>query len=221
MALIIVTLLSLIVAAVMSVAAWRLAREERRRSEARVAALAADIDEGQHSPVNVSERFLADEQSGTLARPLRALVIGVLVVGGGLALGVLAGGSPESAATLTPSATEAAVASPPELVALEHERDGDRLIVRGVVRFSSEADLAELSAVLSVLDGRGMVTASGQAPVSSPPPQSSAVPHLESTFVVVAEGARDVSRYRIGFKRNGHPVAHVDKRQNGVVAELP
>ena len=41
--LILVTLLSLTVAAMMSIVAWRAVRSERRRSEARVTALAADI----------------------------------------------------------------------------------------------------------------------------------------------------------------------------------
>ena len=59
MALIITTVTSLIVAAVMSVIAWRLARDERRRSEARVATLAADILGERPSPVHVSDRFFA------------------------------------------------------------------------------------------------------------------------------------------------------------------
>src|SRR5438105_1460359 len=44
--LILVTLLSLALAAVMTVLAWRLAREQRRRSDARVAELAAEIHGG-------------------------------------------------------------------------------------------------------------------------------------------------------------------------------
>src|SRR5439155_5224719 len=41
--LLLVTLISLLLAVIMSVIAWRVAGEERRRSDARVAALAADI----------------------------------------------------------------------------------------------------------------------------------------------------------------------------------
>ena len=44
MILILVTSLSLILAATMAAVAWRLSREERRRSQARVATLAADLD---------------------------------------------------------------------------------------------------------------------------------------------------------------------------------
>ena len=41
-----VTLTSMLLAAIMSVVAWRISGEERRRSEARVAALAAEIHDG-------------------------------------------------------------------------------------------------------------------------------------------------------------------------------
>ena len=41
--LLLVTLTSMLLAAIMSLIAWRAAGDERRRSEARVAALAADI----------------------------------------------------------------------------------------------------------------------------------------------------------------------------------
>lgn len=54
--LVLVTLLSLTLAAVMTTLAWRLAREERRRSAARVAALAAEIHNARglsdHDPVH-------------------------------------------------------------------------------------------------------------------------------------------------------------------------
>ena len=81
MALIIITVVSLVVAAVMSVVAWRLTRDERRRSEARVSALAADIHGEGASPVHVSDSFFAEERSRTPGSPFRALAIGVLVVG--------------------------------------------------------------------------------------------------------------------------------------------
>ena len=42
--LIVITAISLVVSITMSAIAWRLAREERRRSRARVAVLASDLD---------------------------------------------------------------------------------------------------------------------------------------------------------------------------------
>src|SRR5438874_1515081 len=59
--LILVTLLSLTLAAVMTTLAWRLAREERRRSDARVAALAAEI----HSEPRLSEATALDRLHAT------------------------------------------------------------------------------------------------------------------------------------------------------------
>ena len=63
MFLLLVTLLSMLLAAIMSVIAWRIAGDERRRSDARVAALAADIHDGAPAPASaapcaVVDRFL-------------------------------------------------------------------------------------------------------------------------------------------------------------------
>ena len=38
---------------------------------------------------------------------------------------------------------------------------------------------------------------------------------------VTVPGVSDVSRYRVGFKSNERIVAHVDRRNHGVTAELP
>lgn len=223
MALIITTVISLIVAAVMSVVAWRLARDERRRSEARVATLASDIRGEGPSPVHVSDRFFAEGQARTPSNPLRALAIGVLVVGSVTALVVFAAsGSRGGSVAAAPTAADAPAPAPLELVALRHEREGDRLIVRGVVRSSNRADVADLIAVVSVLNHRGDVAASGQGFVTGAAPVSThGAADVESTFEVTVPGVHDVSRYRVGFKSNNRIIAHVDRRARGVTAELP
>ena len=237
MALLITTVLSLIVAAVMSVVAWRLARDERRRSEARVATLAAEIHGEGPSPVHVSDLFFAEAQARTPGNPFRALAIGAVVVGSGIALVVFASGSRGSsvagpgvaginainAIDLVPAATHATVPAPLELLALEHERSADRLIVRGVVRYSTRADVADLTAVVSVLNHQGDIAASGQALVTGarPAPFTSGAAGVESSFVVTVPGVTDVSRYRIAFKSNERIIAHLDRRDHGVTAELP
>ena len=95
MRLLIITILSLAFAVAMSVVAWRLAREERRRSEARVEALAADIHETggeeRSSPVPVNGLFTAEMRPET-SPPFRALAIGVLFVGSVLAAIVVGAG---------------------------------------------------------------------------------------------------------------------------------
>src|SRR5471032_1228641 len=60
MLLLIVTLVSMLLAAIMSVVAWWLAVDERRRSDARVEALAADIHDG-----DIHERAAPDFDAAT------------------------------------------------------------------------------------------------------------------------------------------------------------
>jgi len=174
--------------------------------------------------VQVSESFFAAERSRTPGSPFRALGVGVLVVGSGIALVVFASGSPRrslagapTAAPAPPVAT-AASAAPLELVALGHERTRDRVIVRGVVREGTVRDVANLIAVVSVLNHEGDIVASGQGLVTG----ARAVPAgVESTFVVTVPGARDTARYRVAFKSNEHVIAHLDRRDHGVTAEVP
>ena len=228
MALIITTVLSLIVAAVMSVIAWQLARDERQRSAARVSALAADIHGEGPSPVHVSDSFFAEERSRTPGSPFRALAIGVLVVGTAISLVVFASGSPRRSVVAAPTAATGTVNTvaaapkapdaPLELVRLGHEREGDRLIIRGVVRYPAGTDVANLAAIVSVFNHAGDIAASGQGLVTGTRPGAAGV---ESTFVVTVPGVRDVARYRVAFKSNERIIAHLDRRDHGVTAELP
>ncbi len=107
--LIVVTLLSLAIAGAMSIVAWRVAGEERRRSEARVAALAADIRSSDADVDLPLETAVADAPTSgsmfTFIQPVTALprlatviLAGVLVVGAGAALLVALGRSGDVAA---------------------------------------------------------------------------------------------------------------------------
>src|SRR5438874_9085566 len=93
--LILVTLLSLALAAVMTVLAWRLAREQRRRSDARVAELAAEIHGGRdrdlplhHVAPVVTSHNLFDAAAGQAAPPSRrtAVIVGAVAIAGCAAL---------------------------------------------------------------------------------------------------------------------------------------
>src|SRR5439155_15689110 len=93
--LILVTLLSLALAAVMTVLAWRLAREQRRRSDARVAALAAEIHSGRdrdlplhHVAPVVTSHDLFDAAAGEAAPRSRkmAVIAGAVAIVGCAAL---------------------------------------------------------------------------------------------------------------------------------------
>jgi len=135
---------------------------------------------------------------------------------------VFASGSRGNSVAAAPTTADAPAPAPLELVALKHQRDGDRLIVRGVVRRANRADVADLTAVVSVFDSKGDVAASGQAFVAAAAPASTrGAAGVESTFVVTVPGVHDVSRYRVGFKSNDRIIAHIDRRDRGVNAELP
>jgi hypothetical protein len=239
MPLLIVAVVSLIVAVVMSVVAWRLARDERQQSAARVATLAAEI----HGPgpgeardfewprVQANDHLFAGAEVRTPGNPFRALAIGVLAVGSVVALVVFASGPRGSVASDIPGAPggttmpagATATVPPLELVSLGHEQSGDRLIVRGVVRYSTRPELADLTAFVSVFDRQGDIVASGQAVVTGARPAvfTAGAAGVESSFSVTVPGVTEVSRYRVGFKSNDRIIAHIDRRERGVTAELP
>lgn len=235
--LMVVTLASLIVAATMSVVASRMVREERRRSEARVATLAADI-RGEDVPRAAateparSAGLLLREEEGavatagdlfatTQAMPARSrlpvfVVIGALVVGTVAAMAVVftGAGAGSSAAIDTRSGhaqtpAVAASSAPLELVALGHERDADGLTVRGVLRNpTTGAQVRQLTAVVLLFNHEGGFVGSGRAPVQA----TTLEPGSETTFVITVPAASGVERYRVSFRTDDHVVPHVDAR---------
>ncbi len=232
MILILVTSLSLILAATMAAVAWRLSREERRRSQARVATLAADLD--------FDLRTNAGDQRGRgRALPVRAaaagpgrglppvLTIGVFAVATALALIVAtsrAGRSvaePVAAQARLPDAgltTRSAPESVPlELTALTHERDGDGIVVRGVVRNpSTGVDQDGIAAVVFVFTRDGAFLASGRSALAGPV----LAPGSETPFVVTVPHATEVGRYRVSFRSEQRVVPHVDRRERSPIAHI-
>jgi hypothetical protein len=233
--LLVVTLVSLLLAVAMSIVAWRAAREERRRSEARVATLAADIQAavaapavGLRSEPRLRAIAHAERPSGDLfaANPSsassRSLVVGgvgLFVFATAAALMVALTGATRSSTTPpvqtvqtesnSPPASSPAIALPLELVALGHQRDGDRLIVRGVIRNPSSGGRTDrLTAVVFVFDRDGGFITSGRAPIEP----AVLPPGGESTFQVSVPGAADASRYRVSFRSESGIVQHVDRR---------
>lgn len=236
MTLLLVTLVSMSLAAIMGIVAWHSSREEGRRSEARIAALAAEI----HDEPAGSQA--AAEPSGDLfaARPpARAGLRFATVAAGGLfvcasaaALAVVSsnasGPAPGSAvhdrsiqtapanAERRADASNAAAAVPIELVALGYERDGDRLIVRGIVRNpSSGAPLDRVTAVVLMFKEDGGFLGSGRATVESP----ALGPGGETAFAVTVPGAHAVGRYRVSFRSEDRIVPHIDRRSRDQNAE--
>ena len=232
MFLLIVTVTSMLLAAIMSVTAWRIAGDERRRSDARVAALSAEIHDGDdagrvlwdppHSRVQqdpadsqldpACSALFATPPRRSASRPFAIAGAGALVFGAAAAIAIVSGrglGHAPGHAGMAAVTAAAPTALPLELVALGHERSGDQLTVRGVVRNpASGAGMAGLTAVVLVFTPDGGFAASGRAPVDA----AALGPGTESTFVVTLPRAGDAARYRVSFRTGDRLVAHLDRR---------
>jgi hypothetical protein len=229
MTLLAVTLISLVIATAMSVLAWRLMRDERRRSEARIAALAAEIHEQDatvavagHDVTAVTELPFGDNPStvagamfaATQPLPSRFRLFGAVAAGAvvvAAVVGTLVAVS-DGPSSPVPAAREAAAPAkeiPLELVALGHEREVDRLTVRGVVRNpAAGAQMHQLTAVVLLFNHEGGFIASGRAAVEG----SDMAPGAEKTFVVTVPAGADIGRYRVSFRSDDQVVPHVDRR---------
>jgi hypothetical protein len=232
MILLLVTSGSLILAATMAAVAWRLAREERRRSQARVATLASDLDLEMRPDGEVTasggELFRTQQQGDARSRFAAVLTIGVFAVATALALLVTMGragqsvseptavkAQPPDAGFTTRAATESA---PLELMALTHEREGDGIIVRGVVRNpSTGVDQGRVAAVVFVFTRDGAFLASGRSALAVPV----LAPGAETAFVVTVPNASEIGRYRVSFRSDDRVVPHIDRRERGPIAHIP
>ncbi len=224
-----ITIVSLIVAFVMSVATWRLTREEKRRSAARVAALSAAADDAapiiaasakpaikapwSPPPSSSSEPvpthatgFLGatdtPHEGGSRQRSLAfAAVVLFLVLSGGLAWKMSAPRG-TTAQALGPNA-------PLELVSLTHERHDNKLAVSGLVRNPINGKpIDRLSAVVFLFDRAGTFVTSSRATVDFLKLGAGD----ESPFVVSLDAPDTVSRYRVSFRTDEGLVPHVDRR---------
>src|SRR5262245_5018400 len=144
------TILSTLAAIVMGAVAWRATRDERLRSAARVAALAreihtpgmaaaaapeADFDlRPDATPAEARDLFAAAPVTSSGSHYGLALAIAGFVLVSAAAIAVVLSGASPGASAASSSANAPVPSAPLELVALGHERDGDRLTVRGVVR---------------------------------------------------------------------------------------
>jgi hypothetical protein len=274
MGLLIVTLMSGALAAVMAVIAWRVAREERQRGDARIAALAAEIHAEDHlpaaapasvvpapmfrptigiraeparrhdprvrtetrrrgfsiedlplrdvaasTPVQAREPFGTPAMTSSGSRFGAVAAIGLFVFGSLAALAVwLSPGTPIAPREPVLTAGASLVThseTPLELIALGHEREGDRLTVRGIVRNPlSGGEVDGLAAVVFVFDRNGQFLVSARTTL----PAAALRPGAESNFQVTIPNMTDVGRYRVSFRSDERVVPHVDKRVAGTLA---
>ncbi|MCX6551004.1 MAG: FxLYD domain-containing protein [Acidobacteria bacterium] len=168
-------------------------RQARREAEAR----AVDVDLFKEvEPITSNGRRL------TMAV---ALGSAMLVV----AFGVVLALNPTHAARTTASPAAAHVASPLELVALDHGRTGTQFSIHGLVRNpDGGAAIADLMAVVFLFDRNGGYIGTTQARVFEPV----LAPGGETAFTVPVTGGERVGRYRVSFRVASAPVPHIDRR---------
>jgi hypothetical protein len=226
MSLLLVALIAIVLAGVTSTVAWNRSRDERRRREARIAALAAEIhDEPLDGPApaesagdvfTTGDLFTTSQHAGMGSRFATVAAVGLLVCGGVAALAVVSS-SASGEATVRRQSSATGAAEPPqtpaieplELVALGHDRDGDRLTVRGIVRNpASGMALDRVTAVVLVYKEDGGFVSSGRATVDS----TMLGPGGETAFTVTVPAASQIGRYRVSFRTEDRVVPHIDRR---------
>jgi hypothetical protein len=225
-----ITGISLALAVGMGVVLFVRLRDERQRSDARVALLVAATQ-----PAGSLDRFadpsewsetrmaVASEEAGArgdlftvheAASPWR----GRLMVAGALALLLAAVGLGVRAWSATPIGGTAG--SPPilplELIELRHTVEERALTISGIVQNPRGGTrVSQVSATASLFGGDGTLLASGQAGLD----YVTLAPGTESPFVIKIPVTATVSRYRVGFRGpDGAVIAHVDRRAGGTAA---
>jgi hypothetical protein len=224
--LITVTLLSLFLAISMGVVTWRLVQEERRRSAARLAALAAELGRGGELSVNEAADPLApgSPADGDAANAPEAETGGLFSSGfqststgwgrfAALAAAAVVGLVVAATVLLLsrPGAGDAAAddgGRPPlDLIALRHAAEGPFLDISGSVRNPAAVDAERLSVVAMAFDAAGTLVATRRTPVDTP----SLPPGADSPFTIRLLAA-GINRYRISFLLDETTIPHIDRR---------
>ena len=200
----VITIAAVAIAVACAVHAWRVTRDERSRSQARVTALAAAI-EGTRADAP-AEMFARAAGSAAQGRPLLKVAIGFGMAVGIIVLIAMSGDRREAPAVV--AATEETAREALELLSMRHERAGDTLTVTGLVRNPGAEAGGTLNAVVFAFDREGEYVASGSAPLEF----ATIAAGDESPFRVTIPGVKDVGRYRVSFRTNAGVVRHVDRR---------
>ncbi|MGH9410084.1 MAG: FxLYD domain-containing protein [Vicinamibacterales bacterium] len=230
-----VTLISMAMAIALSAIVWRMLRDERQRSLARVKTLttfanasprtlASDSLYDRSMIASVADDFPLLESSRTepalfSGSGARSPWIGRVGIIACLALAVaavkllpaahrdrfVASAGPSTSAAATP------VAAPLELLSLRDAHEGGSFSIKGLVQNPADgATLAHVEATAIAFDEGGTFVASGRALLDVP----TLAPGDESPFLVTMPVAANVARYRIAFRTDdGRVIAHVDRRQ--------
>ena len=217
-----ITAISLFLAIAMGLIVFKLLREERLRSEARVALLTSAVGERPPraerdttpqraarvpSSIASGELFVvADDDSPWRQRFGAALAVGLLMV-------LVGYGVTWISSSPSPTQEAAATPGPLELVALQHAFEEGTFVISGtVINPRDGAAVAQPSVTGSVFAADGSLLATQQSALD----YATLAPGDESGFVIKIPVKGAVSRYRVGFRRpDGSVIAHVDRRTDG------
>jgi len=219
--LIVVTLVSLTFAVIVLVLNWRLIREERRRSAARVEALSEAVfspvpdaarDTVEPSVISSHELFheAAEPVSGfgrlVLPASLGVVIVSVILVG--LVMWNRGPAKPTPPAAAVAARNPASI--PLELISLRHERTADGLSISGLVRNPAGGQrISDVNVVVFLFDRAGALVTSVKGPLDF----RTLAPGDESPFTIALNKIGTIGRYRVSFRTDDKVVPHVDRRQ--------
>lgn len=219
--LLILTIVSVLAAIACGWYAWRLREDDRRRSEARVAALSSAIDAVEdasdqsrlsQAPFAVNSLFAPQHSAAGHGAPVIKIGAGVamaLVLLVAIAMsnrGTTRETSPEN---IQPRPISTPSVAPLELISMRHEREGSTLRVSGLVRNPRRGGtMTRVTAVVFAFNRAGVFVTSGSAGLDF----TTLEPGDESPFVVTIPGVSDIGRYRVSFRTEAGVMRHVDRR---------
>ena len=217
--LMLVTVVSLLVAGVTTVVLMRRLRDDRLRSDARVALLrdlSADESDLLLRPDDRSPDRAEIFQVGTgrttwVPRLLAAAAVAVAVLAGTWVWTWIPASPPSQTASPVPG--DAAL----ELLSLRHTQEEAAFVVTGLVQNPRRGrPLMRVEATVLLFDARGTMVTSGRAPIDF----TSLGAGDESPFLIRVPVTGPVARYRVGFRRaDGQVLGHVDRRSQEPIAQ--
>jgi len=214
---VLVSLVSVALAIGMGLVLAHVVRAERRRSDARVAALSQmAIDDFMPEPEPASDApvMTDDAVDGLFKDPAadspwraRIAIAGALALVATVVLGIA---SLRSTASRTAGHQAETVSTPLQLLELGHTQSGAGLTVAGRVQNPRGGQpVSDLTVTVFLFDQNGSFMTSGRTSLEVPTLGAGTA----SAFSVTIPVNGSVARYRVSFRdSSGHPVTHIDRR---------
>ncbi len=167
-----------------------------------------DEEPAAHRPAQAEEQHLFGAVQREPSGSPRLAFVGGLALIVAISGGLLALRS-SSQAGAGPVRVAAAPSQAIELLSLSHARSAAALTISGLVRNpAGGAKLEGLTAVVSLLDGRGSLISTKDVPLD----YRALAPGEEAPFTVTVPDSGSVAKYRVSFRAGSDVVPHVDRR---------